>query len=198
MPSKSDVKEERRKQIIEAATNVFARLGFHKARMDDIVEESGLSKGALYWYFKSKDEIIIAILDRMFSRDLAHVHELQEAELPVKEKLQLYVGHTTDLISSMQPLMPILLEFWGLLLRQKKVKQVLGKFYRSYMEILIPIIEEGIERGEFRPMDVESAAIAMGAIFEGTIVLWAAAPEMVDLKKHIEAGVRLVIEGMEA
>jgi AcrR family transcriptional regulator len=198
MPSKPDVKEERRNQIIEAATKVFNRLGFNKARMDDIVEESGLSKGALYWYFKSKDEIIIAILDRLFSRDMAHVNELQKTELPVKERLQLYAGHTTDMISSMQPLMPILLEFWGLLLRQKKVKQVLGKFYRSYMEIIIPVIEEGIERGEFRPVDVESAAIAMGAIFEGTIVLWAAAPEVVDLKKHIDAGVRLVIDGMEA
>ena len=53
MAPRPDVSEERRNQILEAATTVFARLGFHRARMDDIVQEARLSKGALYWYFKS-------------------------------------------------------------------------------------------------------------------------------------------------
>ena len=57
-----DVSDERKNQILQAATNVFSRLGFHKARMDDIVEESGLSKGTLYWYFKSKDDIVSALI----------------------------------------------------------------------------------------------------------------------------------------
>jgi len=55
-----DAGEVRRNQILDAATAVFARLGFERARMDDIVEASGLSKGALYWYFNSKEEIITA------------------------------------------------------------------------------------------------------------------------------------------
>ncbi len=58
MVSKSELTEIRREQILEAATSVFARFGVYKARMDDIVEEAGLSKGAVYWYFKSKDEIL--------------------------------------------------------------------------------------------------------------------------------------------
>jgi len=56
MSPRPDVSEERKNQILDAAGKVFARLGFQKTRMDDIVEESGLSKGTLYWYFKSKDE----------------------------------------------------------------------------------------------------------------------------------------------
>lgn len=66
-----DVSEERRSQILDAAVAVFARLGFHQARMDDIVQEAGLSKGALYWYFKSKDEIVMAILSSLFERERA-------------------------------------------------------------------------------------------------------------------------------
>ncbi len=66
MSPREDVSEERKEQILDAATEVFAQKGFDKARMDDIVEETGLSKGALYWYFKSKDDIIFAIMDRIF------------------------------------------------------------------------------------------------------------------------------------
>ena len=63
MSPRPNVSEERRAQIIESAIKVFARQGFASTRMDDVAIESDMSKGLLYWYFKSKDEIIIAIAD---------------------------------------------------------------------------------------------------------------------------------------
>jgi AcrR family transcriptional regulator len=57
-----DVSEERQNQILEAAVAVFARVGFRTARMDDMAEQAGLSKGALYLYYQSKDAIIAALL----------------------------------------------------------------------------------------------------------------------------------------
>lgn len=59
MAPRPDVSEERKTQILTAATKMFTEHGFAEARMDDIAVESGLSKGALYWYFESKDAIII-------------------------------------------------------------------------------------------------------------------------------------------
>ena len=51
MPPRPDVSEERRGQIIEAALACFTRKGYANTTIDDIVAESGLSKGAIYWYF---------------------------------------------------------------------------------------------------------------------------------------------------
>ena len=65
MAPRPDVSKERKSQILTAATKVFTELGFAGARMDDIVAESGLSKGNLYWYFESKDTIIISMLDQV-------------------------------------------------------------------------------------------------------------------------------------
>lgn len=51
MSPRPDVSEERKNQILEAAIAVFARLGFQQTRMDDIAEQAGLCKGALYLYY---------------------------------------------------------------------------------------------------------------------------------------------------
>src|SRR5262245_36446294 len=53
----------RRKQIVDAGRHCVADQGFHKTTMNDVIRESGLSAGAVYGYFKSKNEIVAAIAD---------------------------------------------------------------------------------------------------------------------------------------
>ena len=60
---KHETPEVRRAQILEAARRCFGEAGYHKTKMDDIVSRAGLSKGALYWHFESKDEIFLALFD---------------------------------------------------------------------------------------------------------------------------------------
>jgi TetR/AcrR family transcriptional regulator, transcriptional repressor of aconitase len=67
MPKVSeDHLERRRRQILEAAGRCFARKGFHDTSLQDIFRESGLSAGAVYRYFKSKDELVQAIGAEVF------------------------------------------------------------------------------------------------------------------------------------
>ena len=73
MSPKPDVSQERKQQIMDAALKVFSREGLHTARMDDIAEEAGLSKGALYWYFNSKDKIIASLLTTFFDREFSKI-----------------------------------------------------------------------------------------------------------------------------
>ena len=54
-----------REQLLEAASRVFARSGYHGASMSEIAAEAGFSKGALYWNFASKDELFFALLDEL-------------------------------------------------------------------------------------------------------------------------------------
>lgn len=58
----------RREQILSAAQDCFARKGFHATSMNDVFHEAGLSAGAVYSYFKSKDEIVVAIAERAMGR----------------------------------------------------------------------------------------------------------------------------------
>ena len=196
MSPKPDVSEERIEQITEAATKVFAEQGFDKARMDDIASEAKLSKGTLYLYFKSKDAIITHLLDKLFEREFADLNKLAITDAPASEKLKNFANALIADIQNWSRLIPIMYEFLGRLFRQNVVQQAFKKYMRTYLDMITPIIQQGIDEGEFHAKDAESVAITFGALFEGTILLWVYDKERVDLEKHIHAGIALLMKGL--
>lgn len=198
MSPKPDVSQKRKIQIIAAAQRVFSKLGFHNARMSDIADETGLSKGTLYLYFDSKDQIIITLLEQLFEPELQRLRQLIDQEdVPARDRILRY---TERVIKDMQrsiKWMPVAYEFLSLAFRRDTVQKVLQKYYREHMKIMVPIIEQGIARGEFKAHDPQEAAIALGAIYEGTALLWVYDQETVDISDHIQSGVELVLSGLE-
>ncbi len=198
MTPRPDVSLERKNQILDAAIKVFSRLGFTKARMDDIGVESGLSKGALYWYYQSKDEIILAILDRIFERELADMQALQVGEKSATERLLLLGQLVIEDMNHMLKMLPIAYEFLALAFREETVQEYLKNYFRAYLESIVPIIQQGIDNGEFRPVDAFSVAIALGAIFEGTVLLWVYDSETIQIEAHIMGSMQLLLDGLRA
>lgn len=196
MSPRPDVSEERKNQIIAAATKVFTERGFAEARMDDIVAESGLSKGALYWYFDSKDAIIVAILDRVFDWEAAHLDEILDCEDSAEMKLERFVDVTLQDLNKMKPLMPIFFDFWSLSVRNKNINKAIKRYYQNFIDIVEPIIELGIQRGEFRIVDVRETALAIGALFEGTILFYAYFYDILNLETQFRTGLELILEGL--
>lgn len=197
MSPKPDVSEERKDQIMNAAEDVFAQKGFSDARMDDIAEETGLSKGTLYLYYKSKDDLIIAILDRIFQREFKAFENLDLTSMSATEAIWVFVETTTRDIKLMTRLLPITYEFMGLAFRNKFVQKAFKAYFNRYMDILIPIIQHGIDTGEFRPADAKEVAIAMGAVMEGTLLLWVYDNSLVEPVRHLRSGMKLLLEGVK-
>jgi AcrR family transcriptional regulator len=187
----------RRSQILDAAVDVFARKGFHKARMDDIVAESGLSKGALYWYFTSKDELIRAILDRFFDsemKDLAGLVSAGGSAFLRLEQVQRQVG--TDL-ARFNRLLPITFEFYAVASRQEGVQAALQGYFEKYRRLLTALIQQGIDRGEFQPVDADQIALVLIALFEGTLLLNVLDPQAVDWSVTSEAGLKWLMAAIQ-
>ena len=198
MSPKPDVSEERKDQIMNAAEEVFTRKGFSNARMDDIAEETGLSKGTLYLYYKSKDDLIIAILDRIFQREFRAFENLDLNSMSATDAIWVFVETTAKDIKLMMRLLPITYEFMGLAFRNKFVQKTFKLYLNRYLDILIPIIQHGIDSGEFRSADAKEIAIAMGAIMEGTLLLWVYDNSLVKPEKHLRSGMKLLLEGVQA
>jgi TetR/AcrR family transcriptional regulator len=198
MSPRPNVTDERTSQIINAAEDVFTKKGFDEARMDDIAEQTGLSKGTLYNYFKSKDDLIIAILDRIFQREFKVFESIDLANMSATDAIWNFAETTSKDVKMMMRLLPITYEFMGLAFRNKLVQKAFKTYFNHYMDILIPIIQHGINSGEFRPADAKEVALAMGAIMEGTLLLWVYDKSLVDPEVHIRSGMKLLLEGVKA
>lgn len=197
MSPRPDVSVERKNQILDAAASVFIRSGFSKARMDDIAAEAGLSKGALYWYFNSKDEIILAMMDRLFEREFADLEALRIADGTAIERMSEFTDFLIRDLYQILELIPIAYEYLSLSFRDNSIQQTLRQYARSYLTLLVPIIQQGIDRGEFLEVDAHEVAIAISAIVEGTILLWVYDSETIQVEKHIRSGINLLIDGLK-
>jgi AcrR family transcriptional regulator len=197
MAPRPDVSEERRNQILESATKVFAREGFANARMDDLAAESGVSKGLLYWYFKSKEEIIIAIADMLFSSEFRRMDKLASESRTARACLDEYLELLLEDLRGLSKVMPVIYEFYALAFRNKTVRRVMQRYLRRYLAFAEPVIRRGMDSGEFSAGDARRAAIAVGAAMEGTLLLWAYAPGIIQLEEQLRTAMALILDGME-
>lgn len=197
MSPRPNVSDERKIQIIKAAEDVFTNKGFDDASMNDIAEETGLSKGTLYLYFKSKDDLIVAILDRIVMSEFKRLENLNTADMSATAAIWKLTDLLTKDILGLMRLIPIIYQFLALAFRNKYVQLALKKYINHYLDILEPIIQHGIDSGEFRQVNPREAAIAMGAIIEGTLLLWVYDKTMVKPEQHIHSGMKLLLEGIQ-
>ncbi len=190
--------EQRRSAILDGAQEVFTKQGIGKARMDDIARQTGLSKGTLYLYFENKESLVIAILERIFSRAFRRL-ESQAAPEPTAE--QAVLRFTEDAIRGylgMLRMTPIVFEFLSLAFRNKTVQKAMKSYLNRYMKRLVPIIERGVETKEFRDIDAGEVAVAIAAILEGTVLLWAYDRSLVDVERHIRSSIRVLFDGVRS
>jgi TetR/AcrR family fatty acid metabolism transcriptional regulator len=196
MSPRPDVSEERRAQIIESAIKVFARQGFSNARMDDVAAESGLSKGLLYWYFKSKDAIVVAIADVLFGSELRKIQNLPCESLSASACLVNFLETFIADVHLMLKVTPVIYEFYSLAFRNQAVRAVMKEYLRTFVTIIEPIVQRGMDQGEFRPGNARQIALAFGAQLEGTLLLWAYDPETMQVEEQLRLGAALVLKGL--
>jgi AcrR family transcriptional regulator len=197
MSPRPDVSEERRNQIIESAIKVFAREGFANTRMEDVAAESGLSKGLLYWYFKSKEDIIIAIADLLFSAEFRKMQNLTVEGQTAHDCLDNFLDIFIKDLQAIIKLSPVIYEFYALAFRNKAVRHVMHEYFQRFMMIMEPIISHGMEKGEFMAGSARQVTIAIGASFEGTLLLWSYAPDIIQPEQQLRANLDILVRGLE-
>jgi AcrR family transcriptional regulator len=88
VPDRSNVQEEKRRLLLEAAVRVFARKGYHAARVGDIAEEAGVAYGLLYHYFDSKEDVLRSVFRETWRALIGTIRSVEEAGDPPREQLR--------------------------------------------------------------------------------------------------------------
>ena len=178
--------DQRREQILSAALDVVVEKGYEKSRMDDIVRVSGLSKGAIYWYYKSKKEVYLSLVNHWVFKYSATLNHIVEEDLPAADQLRaLFQFFVNQYQTNPQPF-KAMMEFWSLAARDADVRIKMQKVYTEFLNLIENILAKGVESGEFDPLDTKIAALSIVVNIEG--IFWFAifdvpgvsAPEYID------------------
>ncbi|KRP09681.1 MAG: hypothetical protein ABR95_11500 [Sphingobacteriales bacterium BACL12 MAG-120813-bin55] len=154
------IREKRREKIILAAMELFSRQTYHNTSVADISKQAGVSKGLIYNYFTTKEDILNGILDYLFAIGDQMVAETRAAGTP-KEELRHLIGqvfrflHQQALISRM--LIPLALEMG----KFDFINEVIDRKMRDYLGLLVQIFSD------MDYPDPEMEAWTLGVLFDG-------------------------------
>jgi len=196
MSPKLDRKEQRKAQIMNAALEMFIQHGIQNTTMDQVAEQAGLSKGTLYLYFKSKDDLFFQIIGFMLNREQEELRKLILADINPLDKINQFVDFAINDMQQLEPLLPMVYDFLGMAARNEAIQYLFKSYFEEFVELMIPIFEQGIHLGVFKPVDPGEAAMALAAVLEGTMLLSVYSPERVNLQRNLRSGVNILFDGL--
>lgn len=150
MPRVTDEhRAERREQILDAARRCFSRDGFHQTSMSDIFAEAGLSSGAVYGYFKSKDELIIAIAELVVAQlsDIVTPLAVQDPPPSAEKFVQQALKRVDDMAFGAKGYGRLAPQVWSEALRNPELGKVLTSRYEDIAAIVAELVERQQQHG---------------------------------------------------
>lgn len=159
-----------RERILDSALNLFSRKGYHDTRMDEIVEESETSKGAIYFHFPSKERLFLALMDQFASLLERRIREAIEQEDEGMQRVRAALTACLDTFGKYRlPAKIMLVQAVGLgAIFEKKRLEVNDHF----ANLIRTYLDEAIKVGDIAPVDTEIVSHAwMGAIYS-VVIRW--------------------------
>ncbi|MCX7710076.1 MAG: TetR/AcrR family transcriptional regulator [Clostridia bacterium] len=165
-------KELKRQKIMEAGKIVFIRKGYEQTTMKDIIEESGLSKGGVYLYFSSKEEVFSALLEVSDNEYFSFIQRLLEedgTQWDAITKLSEFIKR--KIIEANDELAPAIYEYFFSVKRNNQVPPLLVKRYTRAQNCVKSLLERGVANGEFHPVvSLEEISKFMVSFMDGLSV----------------------------
>ncbi len=141
----------RREQIIDVATGLFRQKGYHATSLDDIADAIGFTKPAIYYYFKSKDDILFAIIDDSVDQGLRRIQAVASREASATERMHDLLVENTRVILENLNANTVFYNERGLLSAEHE--RAIRAREREYTKIVEDLYVEGVENGEFIDVD---------------------------------------------
>lgn len=172
-PKISDSQREMRKQqILDAAKRVFSEKGYGAATLKDIIEETGMSRGWIYLYFQTKEEIFEALLDHQDAEHEQYIAELLEISASVWDVITtLYSQQQDELLKPPRGgMLPAFYEYFLIGWRDAERSELLLQRYEEGIVRFAALLQKGVDQGEFSPAMSVSDISKLAASFQEGIL----------------------------
>ena len=178
--------QDTRERIIASAARVFGQKGFQRASLDQVASDAGLTKGAIYWHFKSKNDLYFALLDARFQRDVSSMREAQSAMLAdaapqdTPRLMATLFGASLQAATTDPDWPRLFVEVMGHS-REPEVRERIGQFYEQGWDFARQMVTDLQLAGRIRrDIDPDMMATFWFALADGLILAWLSQPERND------------------
>ena len=162
---------DRRRQILDAAIRVFARQGFNACRVSDIAREANVAYGLVYHYFDSKDQVLNELFVERWSLLLQAIQEVDDREVPARDKLDAVAGFIIDSYRHDPELMKVIIV---------EVTRAANSFTRTHLkeirqafDLIAKIVRDAQAAGDFREdIDADFASMLFYGAIEQLLSAW--------------------------
>ncbi|CAM3241427.1 TetR family transcriptional regulator [Sporolactobacillus spathodeae] len=160
--------EKQKNNILDAALHVFLQKGFELATMTDVVEASGFSRGGVYRYFSSTEEMMHAILERDLDAGNEYIMNLINEYNNMWDALNRYIEEVEKNIDTSSKVGMMIYEYFITGWRNETRKVYLQKRYQRGHASLVRLFEKGVKCGDFKPtQSIETIASFIMNVFDG-------------------------------
>jgi AcrR family transcriptional regulator len=168
-PIRAQLIEARRNQILDAAAQVFAEKGFHRATTREIASTAGISEGTIYNYFDNKESLLIGIMVRLAQLESMNEELVEALQDDVREFFITMFGERSNRIQQAQEMLKAILP--EVMVNPELREPFYQQFVLRIGTLLEQYIQTRVEMEHVRPVDATLVARAIQGMFVGMLIL---------------------------
>ncbi|MGD9190017.1 MAG: TetR/AcrR family transcriptional regulator, partial [Desulfobacteraceae bacterium] len=150
----------KKKQIIKAATRIFARKGFHQAKMDEIAEAAKVAKGTLYYNYASKSKLFAATVTAGMEEIMDKISRDLESDLPFIEHFRLLISNTIRIYLKNKAVIRIYVNELSSGIDKEALAEI-RKVRRRFIRFITETLQTGQEMGYLKPLHRQICATVL-------------------------------------
>lgn len=189
--------QETRSNIINAGLNLFSRHGYDATGVAEICAEAGVSKGAFYHHFPSKQAVFVSILDDWLNALDAQMTYMVANASNIPQALFEMATLTRGIFSAADGHLGMFIEFWDQSLHDPEIWKATVAPYRRYTELFAGFIKKGIYEGSIREVDADVAARTLVALAVGILAQGLMDPDSAEWDKITVKSMEIFINGLK-
>lgn len=189
------------RRILTHAMKIFLEKGYHGTSIDDITRAAKLTKGALYWHFKSKEDLLKKIVEEYEKRFLdGMIQTVTEVKGGIFDKIEKYFRYNAEFAYYNRELCvsfdTLAAELIG---AHHGIETEFRRIYKKYQEFLSNLVVQGKKEKVFkREMDEDLSALVIIAFHVGILLQWSMNKDEIDGKAYVNTFKKIMLQGLIA
>lgn len=188
---------ETRTHLLHAALACFGRYGYHETSVARICQEAGVSKGAFYHHFASKQSLFTELLGNWLHALESQLRAIDAESASVPDALRRMAAILSQVFEQARGQLPLVLDFWSQARLDPEIWRQTVAPFRLYRDYFRDLVTRGIAQGALRPVDADVLAQTLVSVAVGHILQGLLDPDADDWARVAEESIRLLVTGLE-